>query len=76
MSPRAPELAIRATAAVLVLVDGHQAELGPLIAGASEPRTVLSLERQLCCLPREDRARAIASVLTVMAFDLDDWRLR
>jgi hypothetical protein len=76
MSPQASESAIRATAAVLVLVDGPEVELGPLLSIVTDPHNVATLERGLCNRSRAERARAIASILTLIAIDLDDWALR
>ena len=70
------ERAIRAAAATLVVLEGAGLDLGALIEPVGATREVQELHRVLCSGAREHRARALSTILTAMALDLDDWRLR
>lgn len=69
------EQTIRAAAATLVLLQGSAVELDSLLGGIAAPCELQNLRRLLCEGVRADRARALSTVLTAMALDLDDWRL-
>jgi hypothetical protein len=73
--PAASEQAIRAAAAMLVVLQGSSADLAALLAPIATAREVQNLQRSLCMGSREERARMLSTILTSLALDLDEWRL-
>lgn len=65
---------VATAAASLVLFEGSRAEVRSTLEPWAGPAVARHWEQQLTAGPREQRARALAAVLTGLALDLQDWR--
>jgi hypothetical protein len=67
--------ASQAAAAILVLLEGSQVPLLPLLQPIADKRALAEFDRALRQGSREARARALAATLTRLALDLDRWSI-
>jgi len=65
---------VATAAASLVLLEGSRAELRAALEPWTGPAAAQHWDTLLTSGPREQRARALAAVLTGLALDLQEWR--